>query len=200
MAVWCTKTSAPPSGCEMKPKPFSALNHLTVPEATVAFPFPPHASCPDSHRRMTRRILPHASGCPTTNRRDSLRRKTLAALRAESTPEPSSRKVFTRRSLTADPGPLGAVFGQPAGILQLGAQGIGASPVARRPGLVALDHLGPDGRVLFVAGAGPEREPEGGTEQRHRLRFPVGTCFIAGVGGAVGLPHQIEHRGQGARR
>src|ERR1700722_12677207 len=38
MAVWCTNTSAPPLGCEMKPKPFSALNHLTVPVATVASP------------------------------------------------------------------------------------------------------------------------------------------------------------------
>jgi hypothetical protein len=27
----------------MKPKPFSALNHLTVPEATLVFPFPSHA-------------------------------------------------------------------------------------------------------------------------------------------------------------
>ena len=26
-----TKTSSPPPSCAMKPKPFSALNHLTVP-------------------------------------------------------------------------------------------------------------------------------------------------------------------------
>jgi hypothetical protein len=26
-----TKTSAPPSSCVMKPKPFSALNHFTLP-------------------------------------------------------------------------------------------------------------------------------------------------------------------------
>jgi len=31
IAVWWTKTSAPPPSCAMKPKPLSSLNHLTVP-------------------------------------------------------------------------------------------------------------------------------------------------------------------------
>src|ERR1700677_1850068 len=73
MAVWCTKTSAPPSGCKMKPKPFSALNHLTVPDATVAFPFPPHTPCAEKAlpRRSVRisreRVLDHrlkGTPCP----------------------------------------------------------------------------------------------------------------------------------------
>src|SRR5690242_18382875 len=34
MAFQWTKTSAPPPSTEMKPKPLSALNHLTVPCAT----------------------------------------------------------------------------------------------------------------------------------------------------------------------
>src|SRR6478735_6900875 len=34
MAEKCTKTSAPPPSCSMKPKPFSLLNHFTVPVAT----------------------------------------------------------------------------------------------------------------------------------------------------------------------
>src|SRR5437588_10222485 len=34
MALWCTKTSSP-SSRDMKPKPFSLLNHLTVPCATL---------------------------------------------------------------------------------------------------------------------------------------------------------------------
>src|SRR3954467_5956908 len=31
IAEKCTKTSGPPPSCSMKPKPFSALNHFTVP-------------------------------------------------------------------------------------------------------------------------------------------------------------------------
>src|SRR5438270_12845502 len=38
MAVWWTKTSGAPSGWEMNPKPFSELNHLTVPCATSGIP------------------------------------------------------------------------------------------------------------------------------------------------------------------
>src|SRR5207244_10678343 len=37
MALKCTNTSAP-SDCEMNPKPLSALNHFTVPVATLAIP------------------------------------------------------------------------------------------------------------------------------------------------------------------
>src|SRR5690606_5083663 len=38
MAVWCTKQSfAPPSGV-MKPKPFSSLNHFTVPDVRIPAP------------------------------------------------------------------------------------------------------------------------------------------------------------------
>src|SRR3712207_4843832 len=37
MALKCTNTSAPP-GWEIQPKPLSALNHFTVPVATVAIP------------------------------------------------------------------------------------------------------------------------------------------------------------------
>src|SRR5215217_4741567 len=36
MAEKCTKTSGPPPSWAMKPKPFSALNHLTVPWGTVS--------------------------------------------------------------------------------------------------------------------------------------------------------------------
>src|SRR5438067_4773516 len=35
---WCTNTSLPPSSWEMKPKPFSALNHFTVPCAMRCTP------------------------------------------------------------------------------------------------------------------------------------------------------------------
>src|SRR5690554_6997966 len=35
MAEKCTKTSLPPSACSMKPKPFSLLNHFTVPVAML---------------------------------------------------------------------------------------------------------------------------------------------------------------------
>src|SRR5688572_26496080 len=37
MALKCAKTSAEPSSGAMKPKPFSALNHLTVPVAILLF-------------------------------------------------------------------------------------------------------------------------------------------------------------------
>src|SRR3989440_4679419 len=47
MALKCTNTSGPDS-CEMKPKPFSALNHLTTPTGTNVPPdeAPPRASDP----------------------------------------------------------------------------------------------------------------------------------------------------------
>src|SRR3954452_23222181 len=35
MALWWTKRSLPPSSGVMKPKPFSSLNHLTVPVAMM---------------------------------------------------------------------------------------------------------------------------------------------------------------------
>src|ERR687887_2075425 len=38
MPVWCTKRSFEPSSGVMKPKPFSSLNHLTVP---VGIALPP---------------------------------------------------------------------------------------------------------------------------------------------------------------
>src|ERR1700722_15153100 len=40
MALKCTNTSGPPSSCVMKPKPFSPLNHLTVPVAMAIPSFP----------------------------------------------------------------------------------------------------------------------------------------------------------------
>lgn len=36
MLVWCTNRSAPPSVGVMKPKPFSTLNHLTLPAVTAS--------------------------------------------------------------------------------------------------------------------------------------------------------------------
>src|SRR3954469_2377601 len=54
MALKCTNTSALPSSGVMKPKPFSELNHFTVPVATADSPFlspsgPP--CCPSRRRR-----------------------------------------------------------------------------------------------------------------------------------------------------
>src|SRR5579864_1299170 len=44
MSDWCTKTSLEPSSGAMKPNPFVALNHLTVPTAIVVISFcDPHA-------------------------------------------------------------------------------------------------------------------------------------------------------------
>src|SRR3954451_18030163 len=42
MAVWWTKRSRFPSSGVMKPKPFSSLNHFTVPDGTCVVL---HASC-----------------------------------------------------------------------------------------------------------------------------------------------------------
>jgi hypothetical protein len=36
MLVWCTNRSAPPSAGVMKPKPFSTLNHFTLPLVTAS--------------------------------------------------------------------------------------------------------------------------------------------------------------------
>src|SRR3954447_12284254 len=52
MAEKCTKTSGPSPSCSMKPKPFSALNHLTVPCAM------PYSFCDERRGRVIT-----ASGC-----------------------------------------------------------------------------------------------------------------------------------------
>src|SRR5215213_6648463 len=52
MALKCAKTSALPSSGAMKPKPFSALNHLTVPVA-ILLSFCPMGTADASPMRST---------------------------------------------------------------------------------------------------------------------------------------------------
>src|SRR6218665_1009876 len=69
MAEECAKTSAPPSSGEMKPKPFSELNHLTVPWVLMYCLFcwkEADAGCPDEVNASGVRPERKSRGQPVT--------------------------------------------------------------------------------------------------------------------------------------
>src|ERR1700678_2347227 len=193
MAVWCTKTSAPPSGCEMKPKPFSALNHLTVPEATVAFPFPPHVRCrqPPPTRRAS--ALPTGADFGPAFPEEGSLRQTLAVPHGESTAQGACGGLFTRRSPTSYPGPLGSVFHQPTAGLQLATQSVRLVPLAGRAGLVPTPHQVRGFCIHLVPGPGPEVQTQHGAEQCRGPGAAHGGHGLTSVVGPVGGANQIEH-------
>jgi len=132
-SVWrcdVRKTSAPPSGCEMKPKPFSALNHLTVPEATVAFPFPPpppgaEKPSPGATARISR------NGSSTTAEGTPCPQNASSAAVRINLPGGPLTAYSTRRSSRPDPGALAARPPPPSRRPPAGPELVG--PVQSRP-------------------------------------------------------------------
>ncbi len=197
MAVWCTNTSAPPSGWEMKPKPFSALNHLTVPEATVAFPFPSPTSC--SRQPRFRIPGPDAPiGRSTTEEGgDGLpARETLAAHRRESNFPRRPRLLVHTAFIAAGPGyprarprPASRRSSSSARSASAVDQSRAARASSRRRTLSATSG----------SGASVEGPPRSAEARARRHRSPpcapnVGRRGVAGVGGGVGPPGEVEHR------
>src|SRR5215207_6830351 len=96
MALKCTKTS-PPSSCEMNPYPLSALNHLTVPVATVEIPL----LALDLHRGLPNRaVMPCQSGFPSVG---SYQSRTAVSLGVFAMNPGAARGVLDRPSKAFEP-------------------------------------------------------------------------------------------------
>src|SRR6266516_6926150 len=111
MAEKWTNTSAPPPSGEMKPKPFSLLNHFTVPCVILVFPFVRRGRAPcatpaialphvEPGRTNARRKDParHARGgrLPTTRHHGSSRRPDPAILSMVKSGRPGKRRALIK--------------------------------------------------------------------------------------------------------
>src|SRR5262249_25890588 len=209
MAVWWTNTSGP-SLCEMKPKPFSALNHFTVPVATSASPLRSMLSAEPSRpvvgivegptRSPSRgpRTSP-ASRSPRGTLRLSRQDTRTTCPRHERTPaqrgapppagSPAPRRP-TRlasgrapRATPAAPTPRRSRAPAARGEVPGGAGGVGArEEVAIEPGR-------PLRATLRDGAAEHAEEVEAAAAEDHAGR-------VAGVEQAVRAPHRLEQRGE----